>query len=357
MKQLERYLLQEIIISIALVMVALLGMFSFFDLIQELDSLGKGNYGLGNVILFVLLSAPGHVYDIVPVAVLIGGMHALGQLARHSELVVMRVSGWSMQDFAKAVVKVGLVFTFVTFLIGEIVTPYTEKTAHRLRLKATDSVVAQEFKSGLWVKDGNSFVNVDDVMPDASLAKVIIYEFDERFTLQNITYAAHGSFEGDFWKLTNVTQTVFNQNTVHSVHLDEAHWTSVIRPELLSVLLVQPEKMSMINLYSYIKHLNENKQKVVRHEIAFLAKIIYPLASIVMIMLALPFGFLHQRAGGTSLKIFAGIMLGVVYQVLNRVFVHLGLLNDWSPLTSTVVPTMLFLAGALVMLWRVERQS
>lgn len=356
MKLLERYLLQEIMISIALVMVALLGMFSFFDLIQELDSLGKGNYGIGNVMLFVLLSAPGHVYDIVPVAVLIGGMHALGQLSRHSELVVMRVSGWSMGNFTKAIAKVGFAFALLTFLIGEVVTPFTEKTAHRLRLKATDSVIAQEFRSGLWVKDGNSFVNVDDVLPDASLSKVIIYEFDSQFKLLNITHAAHGSFDASFWKLTDVTQTIFDEDAVHSVHLDEAHWTSVIRPELISVLLVQPEKMSMINLYSYIKHLNENKQKVVRHEIAFLAKIVYPLASVVMIMLALPFGFIHHRAGGASLKIFAGIMLGVVYQVLNRLFVHLGLLNDWSPLTSTVVPTLLFLAGAIVMLWRIERQ-
>lgn len=356
MMLIERYLLKEVTLSIVLVMMALLGMFSFFDLIQELDSLGKGNYGIWNILMFVMLSAPGHVYDIVPVAVLIGGMHALGQLSNQAELVVIRVSGWSIRDFAKSMAKVGLAFALLTFLIGEVITPLTEKTANRLRLQATDSVIAQEFKSGLWVKDGNSFVNVDDVLPDATLSKIIIYEFDNQFKLLNITYAAHGSFEESFWKLSNVTQTVFDQDTVRSVHLDEAHWTSVIRPELISVLLVQPEKMSMLNLYSYIKHLNENKQKVVRHEIAFLAKIIYPLASVVMIMLALPFGFIQQRAGGTSLKIFAGIMLGVVYQVLNRVFVHLGLLNDWSPLTSTIVPTLLFLAGAIVMLWRTERQ-
>lgn len=355
MTLINRYLRQEIIYSILLVIVALLGMFLFFDLIQELESMGKGDYGIGSALLFVIMSAPGHVYDVVPVGVLIGTMHAIGQLSRHSELTVLRVSGLSIRDITWSLLRIGLIFTIITFIVGEVITPYTEKAAQRMRLKATDSVIAQDFRSGLWVKDGNSFVNIDDVMPDASLFNINIYEFDNTFQLRTITNAENGHYEGDIWKLSKVRQTWFNKETVNSVYLPEALWQSLIRPELMSILLVRPEKMSLIGLYSYIKHLSDNKQKTVRHQIAFLAKIIYPLACMVMILLALPFGFLQQRSGGVSIKIFSGIMLGVVYQVLNRVFLHLGLLNDWSPITSALPPTLLFLMAGITMLWWVER--
>ncbi|MDZ4097119.1 MAG: LptF/LptG family permease, partial [Methylophilaceae bacterium] len=183
-----------------------------------------------------------------------------------------------------------------------------------------------------------------------------IYEFDDDFHLRTISNAKSGNFEEDGWNLSEVSQTLFGEDNVKSVYFPEANWQSLIRPELLNVLLVQPEKMSAQNLYSYITHLSQNKQKTSRHEIALSAKIVYPMACMVMVVLALPFGFIQQRSGGASGKIFFGIMLGVVYQVLNRVFVHLGLLNDWSPVFSTVVPTALFLLAGLTMLFMVERR-
>jgi lipopolysaccharide export system permease protein len=124
----------------------------------------------------------------------------------------------------------------------------------------------------------------------------------------------------------------------------------------LNVLLVLPEKMSAWNLYSFIQHLHRNGQKSTRYQVALWSKLIYPLACLVMVVLALPFGFLQQRAGGISAKIFSGILLGVVYQIMNRVFVHLGVLNDWSPLFSAIGPTILFLFAGLGMLHYVEKR-
>lgn len=356
MKLLRRYITQEIVTSIMLVMFALLGMFSFFDLIQELESIGKGTYGISKVLLFVLLSAPGHVYEVVPVAVLVGSMYALGQFSRYSELIILRVSGISIFSITRLMLRIGLIFTVITFLVGEFVTPYSEKTAQRLRIQATDSVIAQDFRSGLWVKDGRSFVNVEEVLPDSGLNNIHIYEFDDQFHLRTISDANSGRFDGENWLLHNVRQTHFEDNTVKSSFYPKAEWKSLIRPELLNVLLVVPEKMSAWNLYSYIHHLSANKQKTSRQEVALWSKMVYPLACLVMVILALPFGFLQQRSGGTSAKIFAGIMLGIVYQVLNRVFVHLGLLNDWSPLISAVVPTLLFLMAGIAMLVMTERR-
>lgn len=356
MNIITRYLLKEITVSVTLVMLALIAMFSFFDLIQELESLGRGNYGLAKVILFVVLSIPGHIYEIMPVAVLVGCMYSIGQLARHSELIILRVSGISLASITLSLLKIGLVFTLMTFLVGELITPLSEKMAQRMRIKATDSVIVQDFKSGLWVKDSNSFVNVEEILPDSTLLNVHIYEFDHSFRLKTSSHAKSGEFQDKKWTLVDVTQTHFEKDTNYVKQLQTATWHSLIRPELLNVLLVLPEKMSAWNLYSYIKHLSANKQKTTRYEMALWSKLIYPVACMVMIMLALPFGFIQQRATGASTKLFIGIMLGVLYQILNRTFIHLGVLNDWAPLFSAVTPTVLFLAAALTMLRYVDRR-
>jgi lipopolysaccharide export system permease protein len=358
----KRYFWQETSINILMIMLGLLAMFSFFDLIQELDSLGEGNYGITQMLVFVLLSIPGHIYDVVPVAVLVGMMHSLGTLARNSELVVMRVSGLSLVNIGWILVKVGMLFTALTFFVGELITPISEKMAQRLRVQATDSVIAQDFKSGLWVKDGKSFVNVETVLPDASLLNVHIYEFDENFKLRSISVAKKGEYEGERWGLTDVTQTKFNtfkkieQNNIQTQIFNKANWKSLIRPELLNVLLVAPEKMSVWNLYAFVQHLQANKQKSTRYDVALWSKIIYPLACMVMVVLALPFGFIQQRTGGTSAKLFIGVMLGVVYQIMNRVFIHLGVLNDWPPLMSAITPTILFLIAGLGLIFMIERR-
>lgn len=337
-------------------------MFSFFDLLQELDNLGRGHYGINNMLVFVLLSLPGHIYEVAPVGVLLGMVYSLAALGGNSELIVMRTSGLSLMDIGKILMRIGVLFAVITFIIGETIAPVCEKMAQRIRIQATDSVVAQDFQSGLWIKDGHSFVNVKTVMPDSSLLDIRIFEFDDEFRLQKISSAKDGHFDDDHWALTDVTQTriryqdTLQKRDVQSVHLDKARWESLIRPELLNVLLVMPEKMSAWSLYQFIQHLHRNAQKSTRYEVALWSKLIYPLACLVMVILALPFGFLQQRAGGISAKIFAGVSLGVVYQILNRVFVYLGVLNDWPPLFSAISPTLVFLAAGLGMLYYVERR-
>jgi lipopolysaccharide export system permease protein len=356
MRLINRYLAQEILGSTLLVTVGLLAMFSFFDLIQELDSLGHGNYHLGMVLYFVLLSAPGHIYEVTPVAVLLGSLYALAQFSRNSELVVMRSSGVSTAKIGFSLLKIGAIFALLTFLIGELITPISEKTAQKMRLQAKDDVVAQEFRSGLWVKDGTSFVNIEEVMPDASLRAIHIYEFGPDFRLRIINNAKTGFYENDRWNLHNVTQTTFTEKKIQTTRFEQAYWQSVIKPELLNVLLVVPEKMSTWNLYFYIKHLSDNHQKTTRQQIALWSKMVYPVACMVMVILALPFGFLQQRAGGVSTKLFAGIMIGISYQVLNRLFVHVGLLNDWAPAVSATAPTLLYLSAGIGMLAWMERR-
>jgi len=356
-EMLFRYLAKEILVASLLVLVALLALFSFFDLIRELDDLGRGNYRLNAMIAYVLLSLPSHAYVLLPAAGLIGTLFALARMSEHSEITVMRASGLSLAQLALHVAGVGIVVAIATVLVGELVSPYTEEAAKDLRLKATRAIVAREFRSGFWVKDDRSFVNIQDVTPDTELLNIKIYEFDPSYRLVSISRAEKGTYAGpNRWALSNVELTRFEGDRAVLQRLPQAVWNSVLTPDILSVLKIVPERMSVFNLRAYIEHLRDNRQKATRYEIAFWNKILYPVVAIVMMILAIPFAVQSARAGGVGAKIVTGILLGMGFYFAGRLFAHAGLLNDWPALVSAGLPVAIFIAFASGGLWMIERR-
>jgi lipopolysaccharide export system permease protein len=357
MRTLRRYMGIEIVTATAFVMAALLMLFAFFDLVEQMKDLGRGGYRMGYIAAHVALSMPSHVYELFPVAALIGTLFALAQLVASSEYTVMRTSGVSVARVSGALVSVGLIFAVLTFVFGEFIGPPAEQLAHRLRSFAITGVVAQEFSSGLWLKDDASFVNVREITVDSQLRDVRIYEFDSEYRLRAISLAEVGFYAGNRkWRLTNVVQTAFDGTQASVKRVGETVWQSAIDPGMLTVLLVKPEKMSAWRLYSFSQHLKENRQKALRYEIALWAKLMYPVAVLVMMVLALPFAHFQRRQGGVGAKIFAGIMLGLAFHFLNRLFSHLGLLYGWPPIMSGITPTLMFLTIAVTMMWWQERR-
>jgi len=357
MRILRRYLTTEIVAATALVIAALLMLFAFFDLVEQIKDLGRGGYNLRRVLVYVLLSVPDHVYWLFPVAALIGTLFALAQLVAGSEYTVMRTSGVSTTRFALTLASIGFMFAVVTFAFGEFIAPPAQQLAQRMRSQAITGLVAQEFRSGLWIKDDKSFINVIEVLPDTTLKGVRIYEFDGESRLVSISYAQRGAYQsGRRWVLQDVVQTRFEDMQTAVREIPQLDWRSVLDPGLINVLLVKPEQMSAWNLYSYSQHLKENRQKALRYEIALWAKLTYPLAVVVMMVLALPFAHFQSRQAGVGAKIFAGIMLGILFFFLNRLFSHLGLLNDWPPFATAVSPTVIFLSIAVGMMWWQERR-
>ena len=357
MKVYERHLAREIYGASLLVLAAFLALFAFFDLIHELEDVGKSNYQIQHALGYVALTLPGRAYEILPIAVLIGTLYALTLLARHAEITVFRASGLSTGALLLTLGKIGSVFVVLTFIIGEFIAPPTERMAQEMRLTAMSRLVGKEFRSGLWVKDGQSFINVREVLPDTSLRGIRVYAFDEKYRLRSISEAEAGSYvPPDHWRLVNVVQTHFEGERAKTSQLDELRWASALNPDILSVLLVVPERMSLINLYQYIRHLSDNRQKTERYEIALWKKLVYPLATLVMMALALPFAYKHDRMAAVSVKVFAGVMLGILFQMLNGMFSHLGVINHWRPLLAAVTPSVMFLLAASLMLWWVERR-
>ena len=350
-----RYLAKEVFWATLLLLLALLALFALFDLIKEFDSLGKGSFPLLTVLLYVALKQPSHVAVIVPVAALMGTLFAVTRLSMQSELTVMRASGLSLTKLAGYTAMIGLAFSALTFLFGEFVSPAAEEAARRMRLAATSTVVAQEFRSGLWVKDGYSFVNIQTVTLDTTLLNMRIYAFDRAYRLASISLAKSAGFDAatSRWVLREVEKTTFDGARAHMDHLPVVYWDSAMTPDLLSVLRFKPDDMSLLNLNSYIEHLRDNKQNSTRYQLAYWSKVFQPLAVIIMMLAAIPFAIQAQRSTSVGGKLLLGITIGLGFYFLNQLASHLAVLNDWPPLLTVTVPSLLFLAVAVLLLaWK-----
>jgi len=357
MRLIRRYLTSEILTATAFVFVALVSLFALLDVIRELKDFGQGNYRLPQILRYVLLSIPGRVYELFPIAVLIGTIFALAQLAASSEYTVIRVSGVSVARFAGLLAMIGVMLAMTSFLIGEFVAPAAEQAAQRLRVHAKTGVVASDFRSGLWIKEARSFVNVQQPLPDSSLAGVRIFDFDHEHRLVSISLAKRGTYQADErWLLEDVVKTVFENDRTRVERLDQTYWVSVLTPSILNVLLVDPEQRSARDLFYYVGHLRESRQQYARYEIALWTKFTYPLAVVVMMILALPFAHLQRRGGSIGTKIFIGIMLGVGFHLLNRLVGYAGSIYEWPVALSALLPSATFLLAAFAMMWLIERR-
>lgn len=385
---LQRYFFVSILQSVAFALAALLGLQAFFDLTGELPVVGKNGYGMEHAALFTLAMIPQHVNEVLPVAALIGTIYTMAQFASTSEFTIMRAASMSTRMAAIMVGKVGVVLVVIAFIFGELITPRLAPFAEKLRLTGRGATVSSEFRSGMWTKDiiksegmtgatlGTRFFNVREVRSDGQLVDVKLYDFDNSFRLRTLTLAKTAVFQGkNTWLLNEVTENIFS-NPALAVEGAEANLAnnfaqatgaveiksyatkeliSEITPKILSVSRSDPERMSAAELAVYTRHLQENKQGTERFKIAFWKKLFDPLAILVLMALALPFAYLHTRAGGVSLKIFIGIMIGVSFLLVNTLFAHIGMLSALPAFVTALMPSLLYLLLALAALHWVER--
>jgi lipopolysaccharide export system permease protein len=386
MSVLQRYFTVSITKAVGLVLAAFLGLTAFMDLTNELSAVGRNGYSFQDALLYVLVMVPQHVYEVMPVAALIGTIYTMAQFASSSEFTIMRAAGMSTRMAGWMLFKTGVTFVILTFIFGELIAPRTALMAERLHLTGRGTTVSSEFRSGLWTKDivksdgltgtvqGSRFFNVRQVLPDSSLVDVKLYEFDNSYRLRTLTVAKSGTYQGrNVWRLQDVTENHFTNpallkgeatpqnNFAQETSAIETrrHATkdlvSEITPKILSVAASDPERMSASELAVYTRHLQENRQGTERFKIAFWKKLFDPLAIFVLMALALPFGYLHTRSGGVSLKIFIGIMIGVSFLLVNTLFSHLGVLSSLPAALVAVMPSLIFLALAIGALYWVER--
>lgn len=358
MNLVSRYLAHSILLPIGVTLLALVLLFAFFDLLGELGDLRPDGYSLTQALLYIAFGLPARAYELLPIAALIGALAGFSQLALASEFTVLRASGLSPWRAGRLLLGIGLTLALITLAMGEWVLPVTDPIAQRIKSPQGSRVVAQQFRSGIWTRDGDTFINVQKILPDATLLDLTMYELDGMQRLRLWRQAKHARWSRDGnWRLTDVTEMRFEPDRTRVSHLPDSTWRSELNPDFLALLMLPPERMSLPSLHEYIGWLHENKQKTSRYELAFWNKISYPLAVPVMLLLALPFAYVQARGGQTKLgsRILIGIGLGLSFYFVQRLSGNLALLNDWPPALAALSPISLFALAAGVSLWRAER--
>ena len=375
----EKYLARQIYTNFLFILFALIALFIFFDYLNEVNNL-RGNYTTYLAFIHILLKSPSRLVELIPMAGLIGAIYVFAQMASQSEFTILRMAGLNSSRGLWTLFKIGIPIIITTFVLSEWVGPYCDTKAEEMRSAALNEALGNSLKTGTWIKDklkdpdgigpekpGIRFVNVGNIKNRGEISQIRMYEFNEHHQLQVIREAMSGSYdEKGFWNLRNVTETRVieypKENPLDTVYrstsktFQQQRLQSEVTPDILAVLLISPERMSIINLNRFINHLEDNQQNSQAYQLALWKKLIYPFTILVMLCLALPFGYLHARSGGISLKVFGGIILGMSFILFNTLFSHIGLLGSWPPFITAVIPLGVYLIMAFIALIWVARR-
>ncbi|MDT7929370.1 LPS export ABC transporter permease LptG [Tepidimonas sp.] len=369
MKTVRRLVYGEILTAVAFVLLAFLALFSFFDLIDELSGLGRPSllqpgerYTIADALLHVALLLPSRLYELMPIAVLIGTVYALARLAQGSEFTVLRTSGLGPGLALRLVALLGVLFALVTFAVGDYVAPWAERQAQLFKAQFRGGISIGQ--TGAWLRERaegtHTSVNVRALAPNGELQGIRLFVFDDRGRVQQTVRAASGSIDAEagVWRLRDVERQRFDdpQRTLRET-LPMLDWPSTLSADMLTVALLKPERMRTLDLFQYVQHLQANEQTTQRYEIEFWRKLFYPLSCVVMVVLALPFAYLHFRDQGLSAYVFAGILIGISFFLVNSVFGHIGNLQGWQPWLAAAAPSALYsLLSLAAFAWLVLRR-
>lgn len=350
MKILRRYITIHLAWVTLLALFALVALFSFFELIDELGDVGKGTYGVPQVLLYILLSMPKLAWELFPIAAVIGGMTVLGVMARNSELDVIRTSGVSRMKLAGLMARAGLAPVLLAIVIGEFVAPYAEETAQQMRSVATTEQITLKTKYGLWVRDGNSFINIRTVLPDNRLNEIYIYEFDDRNQLRGSIFAESAAYRDNRWVLQNVRQTRISEERVRSEEFRTLVRKALLAPEMINFVFIKPQYLTLWELIHYIRYLKKNDRNTLVYEQALWGKLIRPLSILGMIILAVPLVRGNSRSTAIGQRVFLGAGAGIVFYLCNEISGHLGVVYGFAPSVSAVAPTAILFVIIFFML-------
>jgi lipopolysaccharide export system permease protein len=353
MVTIRRLIYREVLGAVLFVAVGFLALFFFFDFVDELPNVGRGatTYRLTQALAYVTLMLPNHLYELLPIAVLIGTIFVMARLAQSSEYTILRTSGLGPWRALRALLALGAVFTVLTFAAGDYLAPLADRTAQLIKARLQGRISVGQ--TGAWLKERQAYnsynVNVAALTPEGDLQGVRIFEADARGFLVSITQAPRGRFGDDgAWLLEEAERTEFlsrgegPETRVERLKIPSYRWPTEITPEMVSVALLKPDRMSTLDLFQYVRHLEANGQTSQRYEIEFWRKVFYPLSCMVMVVLALPFAYLHFRSGGITSYVFVGVLIGISFFLLNNVFGYIGNLQNWWPWLTAAAPGLIY---------------
>lgn len=357
MKVLRNLIYREVVQAVLYVTLAFLALFFFFDLVDEMRGVGGGNagYTTTRALLFVALAIPGHLYELMPIAVLIGAIFVMAKFAQSSEFTIMRTSGMGPWLALRTLLVLGMSFVVLTVAVGDYLAPAADSVSQKLRAISKGQISSGA--TGAWLKEKQGqhsvAINVGAIKTPGEFVNVRIFEFDAngRIAAQIFAQSAQVDESNDQWTLQGVQSTKLTQagdiTKLARSHEESVNWPTKVTAAMVSGALLNPDRMTTVALFQFIRHLQLNGQAAQKYEIEFWRKVFYPLSCLVMVVLALPFAYLHFRSGGITAYVFGGVMAGISFFLLNNVFGYIGTLQSWWPWLAAAAPGMLYTALSL----------
>lgn len=343
MRILDRYIAVAVVVGTLVALLVLVGLDMFFTVVSQIDNVGQGSYTMLRMLQYVALTTPGSFYELFPMGALLGSLAGMGMLAANSELIAMRASGISIWRIVRSVLQAGVGMLVFVMLIGEFVAPMAEQYGQQSRASATSRGVSFLGSHGLWVRDANLFINAQKVVGNEMLVDLTVYAFDADNRLQAATRARQANYRDGKWILHDVRQSEFGTDSVTVKHFDEMARSSLLTPELLSIVVLKPEDMAARDIGQFVGYLEENGLDTKQYRYAFWGRLMTPLSALVMLFISVPFVFGGLRSVSTGQRIFIGVLVGFGFYLASQITTQLGQVYGLNPFVVTLAPNIIFL--------------
>lgn len=352
MRRVSRYIAGTVWVSTLLVLFVIVGVDALSAFIDESGSRSDA-YGFAEIGRYVFYTLPGRCYEFIPFAALIGSIIGLGQLASSSELVVMRAAGISNLRLSLTVLQQAVLIAAAGFLIGEFVAPDAEQRAQSGRAQALYADRQMDGENGIWRRDGRLFLHVSAVTESQEILGVSAFEFEADGWLRRSLFAEKGISVEDGWMLQQVRETTLERESLQKTTLASLLLQTNITPRILTLENVEPEQLGIEDLIGYAAFLRSQGEDAAEFELATWKKFMQPLSVAALVLVAISFIFGPLRDGTLGFRIFAGVMVGVLFRLSEDLLGPASLVFGFPALYAAVAPSILCVILGTFLLRRV----
>lgn len=327
------------------------------DLISGLvDQLGnmKGDYDFAEAVTYVLLYIPSSIYDYVPLSALVGCLIGLGVLASSSELTVMRAAGVSNSRIVWIVFRPVLLVIVAGVLIGEFVAPYMDQYADSRRALAQGHSRALESEKGLWNREGNEFMHFNAVLPNGKLYGITRYRFSDTGELLSASFVDSAIYQGGYWFEQEGRTTLFREESVETFTYENRRWETEMSPDLLNMLVLEPDELPMQRLHGYANYLEKQSLDASDYRLAYWHKVLQPLATLSLVVVAISFILGPLRQVTMGFRVFVGVLVGLVFQTSQKLLGPTSIILGFSPMYAVLTPILFCFFFGWLLLKRAE---
>lgn len=340
MLKIDQYTFKTSLLFTLFCLLLLLIIESFFTFLNELQDVGENNYQITDMLLYIFYDMPSRIYRIFPMALLLGILLGLGQLASYNELTAIRTAGFSKLRTLRGAIFTTIILSVVIVIIGEfIISP-----SHDLAIEASQK---SRSSKGFWAVDGNAIIEIQSI-ENNNLQKVTVYRTHQN-TLERIIQAPEMSLSNREWFMPKSTEIIFTKELVTINQLQNKTIETHIDRSALTALTSDPEYLSARSLWQFIGYLEQNNLDSSEYRLAFWTKIFNPLTNISMILIAAPLVFAQQRRQGIGERILIGVILGLIIYLTTQMLGHFILISGFPPLLGALFPTVLAIGIAYLL--------